>query len=152
MKLILLQDVENLGSEGDIVTVKDGYGRNFLIPKGFAVMATKGAEKALQEELRQKSRKIAQKKEDAQRIAAELENMEISVPARVGEENRIFGTVTPQQVAIQLAHQGFDVDRRKIEMNEEIRMIGVYSATVRLHPEVTAQLKVRVVPENEAAA
>ncbi len=152
MKLILLKDVENLGSEGDIVTVKDGYGRNYLIPKGFAIMATKGAEKALQEELRQKSRKLAQKKEDAQRVAAELENMEISVPARVGEENRIFGTVTPPQIAIQLAQHGFEVDRRKIEINEEIRMLGVYSATVRLHPEVTAQLKIHVVPENEEEA
>ena len=78
--------------------------------------------------------------------------MEISVPARVGEENRIFGTVTPQQIAIQLAQHGFEVDRRKIEINEEIRMLGVYSATVRLHPEVTAQLKIRVVPENEEEA
>lgn len=152
MKIILLQDVDNLGVEGEIVTVKDGYGRNFLIPRGLAVMATSSAIKAREEERKQKARKIAQQKDEALNVARELENTEVTVPARVGEENRIFGTVTPNQIAMQLTQQGFNIDRRKIELNEDIRMIGVYTATVRLHPEVTAQFKVRVVPESEESA
>ncbi len=147
MKIILLQDVDKLGSAGDIVTVKDGYGRNFLIPQKMAVVATVGTVKAKEEERRQASRKVAQQKQDATRVAAELERTEVVLKAKVGSENRIFGSITAQQVADALTHQGFALDRRRIELNEEIRMIGVYTATVKLHPEVTAQVKIRVVSE-----
>ncbi|ARA92966.1 MAG: 50S ribosomal protein L9 [Bacteroidetes bacterium] len=150
MKLILLKEVDNLGEEGDIVTVKDGYGRNYLIPQGLALMATPGTIKARQEELRQAARKRAQAQEEAERLAQELQNTEVVVYAKVGEENRIFGTVTPTQVADQLARQGFVVDRRNVTLPEDIRMLGVYTAQVKVHPKVTAQVKVRV--ENEAEA
>ncbi len=152
MKVLLLKEVDNLGAEGEVVTVKDGYGRNFLIPRGLARMASAGTIRAREEELRQASRKIAQAREEAQATVRRLESLQIDVPARVGEEDRIFGTVTAQQVAVALAAQGFDVDRRKVELNEEIRKLGVYTATVRLHPEVAAQVKVRVVPEEDSAA
>lgn len=148
MKVILIQDVDNLGEEGDVVTVKDGYGRNYLIPRGLARVATSGAVKARQEEMRQAARKKARAREDAERVARELENLEIPVTARVGEENRIFGTVTTQQLAVELAKRGFEIDRRDIELNEEIRMVGVYTATVKLYKDVTAQLKVRVMPDS----
>lgn len=148
MKLILTQDVEKLGEQGDIVTVKDGYGRNFLIPRGFARVATAGAVRALEEERRQSSRKIMQQKESAQDVARQLESSEVVIAAKVGEENRIFGTVTSQQVAVELNKRGFDVDRRKVEMSEDIRVIGVYSAELKLHPEVTATVKIRVIPES----
>lgn len=151
MKVILMQDVENLGDEGDVVTVKDGFGRNYLIPRGLARVATEGAVKARQEEIRQASRKRAREKEGAQGVARQLETTEVAIPARVGEENRIFGTITTQQLADALAQRGFEVDRRNITFNEEIRLIGVYTATIRLHKEVTAQVKVRVVPEGEEA-
>ncbi len=147
MQVILLQDVDNLGAEGDIVTVKNGYGRNFLIPQGKALLATDGVVRARQEEHRQQARKRAQQQDDAERVKAEMEKTEITVQVKVGEENRIFGSVTPQQVAIKLAQQGFTVDRRNITLNEDIKVIGVYSATVKLHSEVAAQLKVRVEPE-----
>ncbi len=147
MKIILLQDVENLGDEGDIVTVKAGYGRNYLIPKGWARIATEGAVKARREEMRQQVRKRAQQRDNADLFKKEIEKVEVVIEAKVGEENRIFGTVTPQQVALKLATQGFNIDRRHVRLNEDIRLIGVYTATVKLHAEVEAQLKIRVVPE-----
>ena len=150
MQVILLQDVDNLGEEGEIVTVKAGYGRNYLIPQGMARMATKGAVKARREEMRQQVRKRAQQQQNAEELKKQLEQTEVVVEAKVGEENRIFGTVTSQQVALKLAAQGFHIDRRDIELSEDIRLIGVYTAEVKLHPEVTAQLKVRVIPEGQA--
>ena len=151
MKVILLQDVENLGDEGDIVTVKAGYGRNYLIPQGWARIATAGAVKARREEMRQQVRKRAQQRDNADLLKKEIEKVEVVIEAKVGEENRIFGTVTPQQVALKLATQGFSIDRRHIKLNEDIRLIGVYTATVKLHAEVEAQLKLRVVPEGGEA-
>ncbi len=152
MKVILLQDVENLGDEGEIVTVKAGYGRNYLIPQGWARIATEGAVRARREEMRQQVRKRAQQRDNAALFKKELEKVEVVVEARVGEENRIFGTVTPQQVALKLATQGFSIDRRHVSLNEDIRLIGVYSATVKLHADVHAQVKVRVVPEGGEVA
>lgn len=152
MKVILLQDVENLGDEGDIVTVKAGYGRNYLIPQGWARIATDGAVRARREEMRQQVRKRAQQRDNAALLQKELETAEVVIEAKVGEENRIFGTVTPQQVALKLATQGFNIDRRHVRLNEDIRLIGVYTATVKLHAEVDAQVKVRVVPEGGEAA
>lgn len=149
MKLILTQDVEKLGEQGDVVTVKDGFGRNFLIPRGLARLATAGAVRAHAEETRQMSRRLAKKKDGALEVARQLEETEVLIPVKVGEENRIFGTVTSQQLAVELTKRGFEVDRRKIELSEDIRVIGVYSATVRLHPEVTAEVKVRVVSDSE---
>ena len=152
MKVILTQDVENLGGEGDVVTVKDGYGRNYLIPRGLARVATAGAVRQRQEEIRQAARKRAREKEGALEVARQLENTEIVIAVRTGEENRIFGTVTSQQLAVELAKRGFDIDRRNIELNEDIRLVGVYTASVKLHREVTAQLKLRVVPESDPTA
>lgn len=149
MKLILTQDVDKLGEAGEVVTVKDGFGRNFLIPRGMARLATPGAIKAQAEEQKQMSRKLSQKKDSALEVAKQLEQTEVLIAVKVGEENRIFGTVTSQQLAVELTKRGFEVDRRKIELSEDIRMIGVYSASVRIHPEVTAEVKVRVVPESE---
>lgn len=151
MKVILLQDIENLGSEGDIATVKNGYGRNYLIPKGLALLATKGAVKARREEMNQQVRKRAQQKDAALEIKKQLENMEVVVQAKVGEENRIFGTVTSQQVAVKLAMSGFTIDRRNIQLTEDIRVIGVYTANVKVHADAVAQLKVRVEPEEGSA-
>lgn len=150
MKIILLQELENLGHEGDVVTVKDGYARNYLIPRGLARIATPGTLRAVEEERRQASRKLAAASDSARRVAAQLENVEVIIPVRVGEENRIFGSVTSAQLAEQLTAQGFDIDRRKIELDEEIRTTGEYTATARIHRDVTGTFKVRVVAENES--
>ncbi len=147
MKVLLLQDVEKLGHEGEVVTVRDGYGRNYLIPKGLAIQATPSVLKDLAERQRQQARKRARLREEAERVAAELAKTEVIIRAKVGEENRIFGTVTATQVAEYLARQGFEIDRRRIEMPEDIRMLGVYTARIRLHPEVIATVKIRVEPE-----
>ncbi|MFT5142114.1 MAG: large subunit ribosomal protein L9 [Rhodothermales bacterium] len=151
MKVILLQEVENLGDEGEIVTVKNGYGLNYLIPRGFARLATVGTIKAWEEERRQSSRKLAQKQGDAQALASEIGKMDIVLNARVGEENRIFGTITSQQIVDALASQGVTVDRRKVELDEEVRMLGVYTASVRIHSAVTATVKFRVEAEGAVA-
>ncbi len=147
MKVILKQDVEKLGSAGDVVTVKDGYGRNFLIPRGMAVIATPGGIRQQEEEVRQASRKRAQARENAEAQKQELENLEIPILAKVGEENRIFGTVTSQQIAVELAKRGFEIDRRDIELEEDIRMVGMYGASVKVYEDVVARVKIRVMPE-----
>jgi len=151
MKLILLKDVDNLGEAGGVVTVKDGYGRNYLIPQKLARIATPSSIKAWTEERRQASRKLMKVQSDAEALAKQMGKIEVVILAKVGEENRIFGTVTSQQIADNLEGQGISVDRRKITLSEDIRMVGVYTASVKLHPEVTAQVKVRVEPESAKA-
>ncbi len=149
MKVILKQDIPKLGDEGQIVTVKNGYGRNFLIPQGLAKLATEGAIREHEEMMRQASRRIAQRQEENEKLAADLEKVEVSVEVKVGEENRIFGTVTPTQVAVQLAKQGYEIDRRRIEMDEEIKVLGVYTASIKLTSEISTSVKVRVEPIKE---
>lgn len=148
MKVILKEDVATLGSAGEVVTVKSGYGRNYLIPQGMAVQATDRTIKEAEENLRQQAHKLERLKNDAEALAERLETLDIVIAAKVGEENRIFGTVTTQQVADVLKSKGLDIDRRKIELDEEIRSLGVYPGTIRLHPDVTASVKVQVVPES----
>lgn len=146
MKVILLNDVKNLGNEGDVVSVKNGYGRNWLIPQGLAQMATPGVVRALEDQMRQQARRRAQERNNAEEIRNQLENVVVKVEAKVGAENRIFGTITPQQVALGLALQGFNIDRRTVTLNEDIKVLGEYKATVKLHAEIHAQLSVHVVP------
>ncbi len=147
MKVILMDDLDNLGPKGTQVEVKDGYGRNYLIPRRLAVVASKGNVARYEEEARQRAHKVEAERRTAEGLAQRLDGMEVTIPVRVGEEDRIFGTVTTQQVADALAAQGYDVDRRKITLPEEIRLTGVYEATVKLHPQFPAQVKVQVVAE-----
>ncbi len=147
MKVLLLKDVEDLGESGEIVQVKNGFGRNYLIPKGLVRLATSSVVKAWEEERRQQSRKLAKKLEDVQNLAKEIEAIELVVHAKVGEENRIFGTVTSQAVVDGLASHGVTIERKQVQMEEDIRVLGVYSATVRLHPDVSCEVKIRVEPE-----
>ena len=144
MKVILLKDIPKVGEEGDVVGVKDGFGRNYLIPQGLAILATKSAIKHNAEMKRQASRKLSQKRDEQLRLAEELNNVEVVVVVKVGAEDRIFGTVTPTQVAVQLSAQGFDIDRRIIEIKEDIKVLGVYTAEVRLSAEAIGNVKVRV--------
>lgn len=147
MKLLLLKDVKNLGEEGEIVTVKDGYGRNYLIPHRMARIASDGVVRHHKEIQRQRARKIAQVQEDAESLKEQIESTKVVIAAKVGEENRIFGTVTSQQLAVELGKQGFEVDRKDIELDEDIRMIGVYTATVKIYRDVNATLKIEVISE-----
>ena len=151
MKIILLKEVDNLGEAGQIVNVKNGYGQNFLIPKGMARLATPSAVKAWEEERRQAGRKHAKRKEDAEVLAKEIESVEVVITAKVGEENRIFGSVTSQDISKALAGHGIQIDRKVIQLDDDIRLLGVYSATVKVHAEVSCQVKVRVEPEEAVA-
>lgn len=147
MKVILKQDHEKLGAAGEVVNVKDGFGRNYLIPRGIAVLATPSRIKQYEEEVRQAARKRVQAREAAVAQQRELEKIEIPIMVKVGEENRIFGTVTTQQIAVELAKRGFEIDRRDISIDEDIRLVGVYTASVRVYEDVTASVKINVMPE-----
>ena len=149
MKVILKEDHETLGAKGDVVEVKDGYGRNFLLPRRLAVVATKSAVKQYAEERKQASHKIAAARQSLEGVAARLQGTEVSLTARTGEDNRLFGTITAQQVAEALAAKGFDVDRRKVTVGE-IRTTGTFPATVRLAADLTAEVQVVVVSETPA--
>lgn len=147
MKVILRQDYEPLGKVGDIVVVKDGYARNFLIPKKIVYPATPGTIKAVEEERKKLQVKIQRQKKSAELLATELEKVSITIPVKVGEEDRIHGTVTTEMIANALVEKGYDIDKRKIEIEEQIKTIGIYEAKIKLHPEVTATIKVWVVKE-----
>jgi len=148
MEVILLDDVEHLGEAGEIHEVADGYGRNYLIPQGLARVATDGAVRQIKEDQRQQARKQAAKKDQAEELKKELEGMQVVFSAKTGEDNRIFGTVTTQQIAVELGNRGFDIDRKDIELDEDIRQVGVYTATIDLHEDVTASLDIQVIPES----
>lgn len=148
MNIILTQDVENLGQKGEVVHVKPGYGRNFLIPRGLAVVASASNVRRYEEETRQQSLKLETARKDAEALAKRVDEMEVVLQAPVGEENRIFGTITTQQIAEALAKKGIEIDRRKIALDADIRTTGEYTATVKFHPEHSGTLTVQVVPES----
>jgi large subunit ribosomal protein L9 len=147
MKIILRQDYTNLGKEGETVEVKDGYARNFLIPKRIAYPATKGNLRTLEEEKKQHVNREAKALKHAQKLAAELEKVSITIPMKVGEDEKLFGSVTSQMIADVLSEKGIALDKRIIEMEEPIKALGIYTVNVLLHAGVTGKLKVWVVRE-----
>lgn len=147
MKLILTQDVRNLGHKDDVVSVKPGYGRNYLIPKGMGKLATESSLKMLAEDIKQRAFKQDKIKKDAEALAVKLEGVKVTLKAKTGTSGKIFGAVTPLQVANSLKDLGFEVDRRKIVFNEEPKMLGSYKATLSLHKEISATIDIDVVGE-----
>jgi large subunit ribosomal protein L9 len=147
MKLILTQDVRNLGHKDDVVSVRPGYGRNFLIPKGMAKMATDSAMKMLAEDIKQRAFKQDKIKKDAEALAVKLEGVTVNLKAKTGTSGKIFGAVTTLQVANGLKEMGIEVDRRKIVFNEEPKMIGSYTAVINLHKEVSKEISIEVIAE-----
>ena len=148
MELILKVDVANLGYKDDIVKVKDGYGRNYLIPRGMAVIATESAKKVLAENLKQRAHKLAKIKADAEELAKKLETVSLTISAKVSEANAIYGSVGAAQIAEELAKLGYEIDR-KIIVVDAAKEVGSYSATVKLHKEVTVKVPFTVVAEAE---
>ncbi len=144
MKVILRRDVEHVGKMGEVVTVSAGYARNYLIPRGLAYVATESALRRLEEEKRQYQRRLERERIQAQELAERLKEVIVTIPMKVGEEGRLFGSVTPQMIAEELQLLGFPIDRRSILIEEPIRSLGAFEVTVRLHPEVTATVKVWV--------
>jgi len=147
MKIILRKNFEQLGKIGDVVEVKDGYARNFLIPRGVAAVATKGNIRALEEEKAQKAKKLAKALEDAKALAEKLSSTSISIPVKVGEEEKIFGSVTAQMISDALKEKGFEIDKRKIDIKEPIKSLGIYDVVVKVYPSVDATVKTWVVRE-----
>lgn len=148
MKVILKQDIKLLGHKDDLVTVKDGYGRNYLIPQGMAKLATPSAVKMLEEDIKQRAFKQEKIKNDATEIASKLEGKKVNIGAKAGTSGKIFGSVTTLQVANAIQEQlGTEVDRRKIVFNEDVKDIGSYTATVNLHKEVSVDIEFDVVQE-----
>ncbi|MCT4582707.1 MAG: 50S ribosomal protein L9 [Flavobacteriales bacterium] len=148
MEVLLKKNVDNLGDKDEIVSVKDGYGRNFLIPQKMAVIATESVKKMHAETMRQRSHKLAKIKEEAQAVAAKLAEASIKVGAKVGENGKIFGSVTNVQLADALNKAGFEVERRKIKLlGSAIKAAGSYEAEVKLHKEITVKVGFEVVGE-----
>ena len=148
MNIILKQDVELLGSKFDVVTVKDGYARNFLIPQGLAVAATASNMKVNDEVIRQQAHKAAKAKEAAEAIASKLEGLNLKLGAKAGESGKIFGSVNNIQVSEALAAAGYEVERKNIDLGADtIRDLGSYTAKVKLHKEVFAEVTFEVVAE-----
>lgn len=147
MKVILRQNHESLGQIGDLVDVKEGFARNFLIPRKIAYVALKGNIKALEEEKKIFLKKKQHEFSTAENLAAELEKVSVSIPVQVGEEDKIFGSVTTQMIADSLKEKGFDIDKRKIEIEEPIKSLGIYGISIKVHANVNAKIKVWVVRE-----
>ncbi|MGC1461165.1 MAG: 50S ribosomal protein L9 [Terracidiphilus sp.] len=147
MEVILKEDVDNLGHRGDVVKVAEGFGRNFLLPRKLAMQAT-AANKAVIEQMKSSAaRRSASEKAIAEAQVAKLEPVVLTFTRKSGEEGRLFGSVTSADIAAALASNGFEIDRRKIQLPEPLKSVGDYSVAIKLHREVTAQIKVKVMAE-----
>ncbi|MFD1141339.1 50S ribosomal protein L9 [Larkinella insperata] len=146
MQIILKTDIAGLGFKNDTVDVKPGYGRNYLIPQGFAVMATESNKKVVAENIRQAAHKAEKLKNDALALAEALGQLALTVPAKAGESGKIFGRVTNTQVADALKEKGYDIDRKKITI-DEAKVLGSYNAVINLHKDVKQTVKFEVVAE-----
>jgi len=149
MEIILKQDVPNLGHKDDIVTVRNGYGANYLIPQGYAIMATPSAKKVHAENMRQRAHKEAKIREEAIALAAKLEGIQVTLATKVSSSGKIFGSINNIQVAEALATKGFEIDRRNITITGEanVKEVGLYEAVVKCHREIKATIKIEVVGE-----
>jgi large subunit ribosomal protein L9 len=144
MKILLKQDVKGIGKKGQILEVKEGYARNFLIPNGLGVEATGGALKQAQESQKVVERQKAKEKEEAEALAVKIKGLTLTLRHKAGEEGRLFGSITSHEIAEALKGQSLDIDKKRIVMEEPIRLLGEHSVKVKLHPEVVADLRVNV--------
>ncbi len=147
MKIILKEDVPTLGYKDDVVTVKDGYGRNYLIPQGKAIVATESALKIMAENLKQRAHKLAQLKEDAEAQAARLQGVSLTIGAKVSSTGKIFGSVGAIQIAEALGKAGLEVDRKLIVIKDAVKEVGNYTAVLKLHREVSVDIPFEVVAD-----
>lgn len=147
MKLILKEDVAGLGYKDDVVEVKNGYGRNYLIPTGRGVIATPSALKVLAENLRQRAHKLAQLKADAEALAEALKDVKLSIATKVSETGTIFGSVNAAQIAEALKEAGHEIDRKLIALKQPVKEVGNYTATVNIYKEVSVEISFEVVAE-----
>lgn len=149
MQVILKQRLENLGQPGDVVTVKPGYARNYLIPKGFAYAATSANLQRMERERELLEKQAAEDLKGAEKRAGAIEGTSVTFTARAGDEGKLFGSITSADIADKLAEQGIEVDRRDIELHEPLKALGVFSVPVKLHPDVKPEIKVWVIKEED---
>ncbi len=147
MEVILRQAVDSLGQPGDIVTVSPGYARNYLLPRGIAFQATEGNKKRIALEKARLEAAESERRGGAEEVAKKLEEVSVTFSARVGEEGKLFGSVTAADIAEQLAAQGYEIERRQIDLPEPIKALGVYRIPVRLHADVKPEIKVWVIKQ-----
>lgn len=147
MEIILREDIASLGRTGDVVKVKDGYARNYLIPHGKAYRATDGARRQVEAERTRRAAKLALAKADAEALAAALADVSLAFTAKTGDGDRLFGSITAQDIADQLAAAGHTIDKRIIDLAEPIRMVGEHQVPIKLHPEVRPEITVTVTKE-----
>ena len=149
MEVILREDIEKLGNRGQVVKVASGYARNFLLPKGMAVAATESNKKIVEQERQSHLRKEAKLQGEAQDLAKLVNGVSITIAQKAGENDQLFGSVTAKDVADALAAQNFNIDKRKVQLDEPIKQLGEFKVPIRLHREVTAEVTVTVVKEEE---
>ncbi|MBK5719473.1 50S ribosomal protein L9 [Dysgonomonas sp. Marseille-P4677] len=147
MQVILKEDILNLGYKDEVVTVKDGYGRNYLIPQGKAIIASESAKKVLAENLKQRAHKLEKIKKDAEALAAKLDGVSLTIGAKTSSTGTIFGSVTNIQIAEALEKLGYNVDRKTIIIKEAVKEVGTYKAIAKLHKEVSVEIPFEVVSE-----
>jgi len=147
MEIILLEDIINLGYKDDVVKVKNGYGRNYLIPQRKAILSTPSAKKILAENLRQRAHKLARIKAEAQELAEKLEGISLTIGAKTSSTGKIFGSVNNIQIAEALEKLGYTVDRKVIVIKEAVKEVGQYKATLKLHKEVSVEIPFEVISE-----
>lgn len=145
MKVLLRMNVENVGQAGDVVDVKPGFARNYLVPQGMALVFNKSNQAVYENEKRQAAARLAKEKGSAEAMAKKLEDTSVEIAMAVGEEDKLFGSVTSQDIAEYLLNQGIEIDKRKIHLEEPIKALGLYTVEIKLHPEVTGKVKVWVV-------
>jgi len=148
MELILKEDVKNLGEQGELVDVKPGFARNYLIPKGLAIVATKASRRILEEEKRQREVRERKLKRDLRETAEELKNLSVTIVVQAGEEDQLYGSVSERDIAEAVSKEsGIEITPRQVELEKPIKVLGVYTVTINLHADVEAQVKVWVVKE-----
>ena len=150
MEVILRETIDNLGRAGQVVKVADGYARNYLLPQKLAYLATPGNLKVIEAERQSLLRKEAKQKDDAEKLQQNLDKVEITVRRKVGEQDALYGSVTNSDVAEALERKGFQIEKRKIHMDDHIKTLGEFSIPIRLFKDVTAHVKLKVEPETEA--
>ncbi|MBI2619803.1 MAG: 50S ribosomal protein L9 [Ignavibacteriales bacterium] len=147
MKVILRQDFSQLGKIGDLVEVKDGYARNYLIPRNIAYPATESSVRMLEEEKKQNAKRVEKEQKESEKIAAELGKLSITIKMKVGEDDKLFGSVTSQMIADAVSEKGIRIEKRQIELEEPVKSLGIYDVKVKLDGGVTGMVKVWVVRE-----
>jgi large subunit ribosomal protein L9 len=147
LEVILREDVKSLGKAGDMVRVKPGYARNYLLPQGLAYEATEGNKKRIAAESKARTARLSAEKGEATAMADQLNAITLTMPGKAGEGDRLFGSITTQDIAAALARQGVTIDKRKIDLDHPIKTLGQHTVAVRLHPEVQAEIRISVVQE-----